>query len=444
MTELGIVSIERLDALAAEAPERESPPSRRPTGGRLDMETYLKARDVEHESALPWKDGATRWRLKRCPFCKHGPPDSLVVQFADGATTFKCSHNSCAGRKWAAFTEQVGAPDPGHYDRPPAAPGGTAPPQPRRVREIPAYRPFPADALPAFLPRFVGEAATAVGCDPAFTALPLLAVLGGAIGNTRRVRLKGGATGRGRKRRGWTEPAVVWAVGVGMSGDSKSPGADPVVDPLLDRHAANMSAFKAEMDRYRIDSARARRAKVEPPDEPTATRVLCADITIERLAGVLQDNPRGTVVYRDELSGWVGSFTRYRASADSSDVPHWLEIHRAGPIDRSRQTGDRRDVYVRNAAVSVGGTIQPDVLRRALTPELFRCGLPARLLLAMPPRRKKVWTEAVLSDALADKYDALLGTLLKLEGTEKDGQVVPVVLGLDREAKRLWVAFYRE
>ena len=38
------------------------------------------------------------------------------------------------------------------------------------------------DALPEPLASFVAETADAIGCDPAYVALPLLAVAGSAIG----------------------------------------------------------------------------------------------------------------------------------------------------------------------------------------------------------------------------------------------------------------------
>ncbi|MCK4601367.1 MAG: hypothetical protein KAU28_02805, partial [Phycisphaerae bacterium] len=67
------------------------------------------------------------------------------------------------------------------------------------------YQSFPVDVLPEPLRLFVTQATEAVGCDSAFVALPLLAAL--AVGNTRRIQLK----------RGWSEPAILWAAIVGDS-----------------------------------------------------------------------------------------------------------------------------------------------------------------------------------------------------------------------------------
>ena len=56
----------------------------------------------------------------------------------------------------------------------------------RKSAEHRMYQPFPVDALPEAIRGYVMAAARAIGCDPAFVALPLLAALAAAIGNTRR------------------------------------------------------------------------------------------------------------------------------------------------------------------------------------------------------------------------------------------------------------------
>ena len=78
---------------------------------------------------------------------------------------------------------------------------------------VPAFAPFPEDALPEPIRGFVTEAAKAIGCDPSYVALPLLSGLASAIGNTHRIALK----------RRWTEPAIVWTAIVGESGTQKTP-----------------------------------------------------------------------------------------------------------------------------------------------------------------------------------------------------------------------------
>jgi hypothetical protein len=63
-------------------------------------------------------------------------------------------------------------------------------PSAKQVWRLEPYRPFPVDALPALIQQYVCQGATALGCDPAYLALPALAVAAGVIGYTRVLRLK--------------------------------------------------------------------------------------------------------------------------------------------------------------------------------------------------------------------------------------------------------------
>src|SRR5262249_2811543 len=92
---------------------------------------------------------------------------------------------------------------------------------PRRHVPLPPWRPFPTAALPEPWRALVRQGAAALGCDESYLALPALAVIAGAIGNTRRIGL----------RRDWSEPAVVWSGIIGESGTLKSPALSLVTEP---------------------------------------------------------------------------------------------------------------------------------------------------------------------------------------------------------------------
>jgi hypothetical protein len=172
-------------------------------------------------------------------------------------------------------------------------------------------------------------------------------------------------------------------------------------------------------------------------------RVIVGDTTIEKLGEILEDNPRGTLVARDELAGWIGSFTRYKGKAGGSDVQNWLEVHRAGTVLIDRKTGERRTLFIKRAAASVTGGIQPGVLAKALTADLLDSGLAARLLPCWPPRKPKRWSEAEIDPDTERAYHDLLDRLLALEfDRDRDGKPMPRVLRLSEEAKPVWVEWY--
>ncbi|HEY8506073.1 MAG TPA: DUF3987 domain-containing protein, partial [Gemmataceae bacterium] len=336
-------------------------------------------------------------------------------------------------RQWLSLA----APDP------PGSAGGGAVPA-ARPRVLEPYEPFPVGALPAPIDAFARQGALALGCDPAYLALPALAAAAAAVGNSRALRLK----------RGWEEPCVLWSVIVGDSGTLKSPAYLKAVAHLfrlqhllLREHREALARYQRDKEEYELARREARKEgghSGPPPEKPVLPRVVCSDTTIEKLAEILEDTPRGTLVARDELAAWLGSFTRYKGKQGGSDLPNWLEMFRAGTVVVDRKTGPRPTLFVPRAAASVTGGIQPGVLARALTEEFLEAGLAARLLMAMPPKRPKKWTEAEVEPDVERAYREALDRLLALESDECDGEPAPYVLGLSADAKACWVRFYDE
>ncbi len=316
----------------------------------------------------------------------------------------------------------------------------------RPAAPVERHEPFPVDALPEPLRGFVAAGAKAIGCDPSYLALPLLTVLAAAIGTSRRVQLK----------RGWAAPAILWVAIVGESGTAKTPAFKLAMRPIrerqrqaLERHAESMRDYEAELARHDKALAEWKRDKQtssDPPakpEEPQAERCIISDTTVEALAPLLLANPRGLLLARDELAGWMGSFDRYAGGKGSADAAHWLSMHNGESIIVDRKSGNPRTIYVPQAAVCVCGGIQPAILHRALGSEHRESGLAARLLLTCPPRIAKRWTEADIDPSAEAEIAWLVNRLYELRPTESaEGELRPVVVGLATDAKAAWKAYY--
>ncbi|NLS96594.1 MAG: DUF3987 domain-containing protein [Planctomycetaceae bacterium] len=309
------------------------------------------------------------------------------------------------------------------------------------------YQPFPVDVLPKPLRGFVEAGKNAIGCDPSYIALPLLTALGAAVGNTRRLRVKAG----------WLVPPILWTAIVGESGTSKTPAFRLALRAIRDRqtrvmadHSAAMAAHVEDMAHWEKAMAAWRRDKrttappPEKPVEPCPERYVVSDTTVEALAPILQGNPRGVLLARDELAGWIGSFDRYVANGRGGDSPHWLSMHGGEAIVVDRKTGPVRTIYVPRAAVCVTGGIQPAILARALSAEHRESGLAARMLLAYPPRRAKHWTEASVDSRLEDDVAAVFGRLFEmlLFDVDAEGNPAPAVINMAPAAKVVWIGHY--
>jgi hypothetical protein len=307
-----------------------------------------------------------------------------------------------------------------------------------------AWRPFPVDALHDPLRSFVAEAAKAIGCDESFIALPALAVAASCIGSNYRVILK----------RGWIEPAILWCCAIGESGTLKSPGFKAVLrrvrevqQKLIDEHRKAMEEHAGDVARHEAAEKKWKGAGCVgdapvAPQAPPLKRLIVSDCTVESLAPILLVNPRGVLLARDELAGWIGAFDRY-AGGKGSDAPNWLSMYDGETVIVDRKSGNPPTIYVPSASVSVAGTIQPGTLAKVFTAEHRESGMLARLLLAMPPGKPAQWSDAEVSESVERRFAAMIDNLLALApGVDEEGRPRPRLIGLDAKAKAAFIAWH--
>ena len=298
-----------------------------------------------------------------------------------------------------------------------------------------AWEPFPVSLLPEPVGAFVREAAEALSTDPVLVAFPLLASVAATIGNRRRIELWPG----------WREPPILWLAAVADSGSMKSPAADKGLAFIRQRQDAAFKAFRvavADYEREKREHDRASRRRdaeqTEPPERPVAERMLVDDVTIEGLGPILEQNPGGVLVARDELAGWF-DFDRYSGGRGGGDAARWLSCSGAAPLTVDRKLSGT--LYIPAAAVSIVGTIQPRVLARAVGSRHVDNGLLQRFILASPPRRMKEIPSGDVGFATVDAMRSMFETLAAIRSAD-DGS--PRVIDLEPEAADVWRAFYRE
>jgi hypothetical protein len=309
--------------------------------------------------------------------------------------------------------------------------------QPGDVDDL-AYQPFPVDALPEPIRGFVDAGARAIGCDPSYLALPLLTEIAAAIGNARWLELK----------RGWSAPPILWGAIVGESGTAKTPAFRLVMRPARERQSRAFKDYDAEQKDHEAAQEAWQEAKKdergEKPQPPICKRFIVSDTTVEALAPILLDNPRGLLLGRDELAGWIGSFDRYTGKGKVSvDLANWLSMFNAESIIVDRRAGIPRTIHVPQAAVCVSGGIQPAILQRALCQEHRESGLAARLLLTCPPRKVKRWTEDDIDPDAEAELVRLFDRLYELQPAAGDnGEPRPTLVRLSADAKSAWTTYY--
>jgi hypothetical protein len=311
--------------------------------------------------------------------------------------------------------------------------GTTPAPAKPKLAPAPPYRPFPTEFFPQPARDYIEQSAVSLNVDPSFLALPALAVLAGAIGNSRAIRLWDT----------WTEPPIIWTAVVADSGTLKSPALEQVIKVLFRCQNDMKTEYTTALAKWETEKETARTGKTATPPKPTLRRILVSDITIEKLSDVLRENPRWVVIARDELSGWFKSFTRYKDSG-GSDLPNWLSLHRAGGLIVDRKSGDVKTTIIPRAGVSICGTIQPAILERELNQEAHDAGLASRILMVRPPKHAKKRPTLHMHKATVDAWTLHVSNLLKLAFDPYSHENAPLEVELSDAADTLWWDFYEK
>ena len=306
-----------------------------------------------------------------------------------------------------------------------------------KVQNTVTVPPFPIDVLPKSMAEFAKELHRSNSFPLDFTGAGFLFAASVAIGNTYHVKVK----------EGYTMPAVLWLAIVGNPGTCKSHPLKLALKPLADRDADAYDRHKidlmvweneqAERKKQKPSKAQAAEAEATPPTpRPNWCMHVMTDATMEGLLSKLENLPRGVGMYRDELSGWWGSFDQYRAGADKEK---WLTMYNGGQLDWVRKTAG--DGLVRNPFVGVIGTTQPDVLG---TLGKVQDGFLPRIGFVYPDAQAKPYhTQGQVDCAYFETYKAQVEKLLEIPMPTVNGVFVPNMLPLSERASELFMEWDR-
>jgi hypothetical protein len=311
-----------------------------------------------------------------------------------------------------------------------------------RVRNTPPA--FPAEVFGP-LKTMLEELAASTSTPIDYTAMATLVVGAAVIGNARAVS----------PWDSWQEPSCLWGAIVGNPSSGKSPALSPLIGAVHALETDDAADFSENQRAWETSAEAARQTrelwekqvkdalkkgaevpKLPPeavePAAPSRPRIIVSDTTPEALANILVGQPRGLLSFRDELSGWLGSFDRYTGA--QAERAFWLEAFggRRHVVDRVKHGAP---VIIPRLLVSVLGGIQPDKLTTSLLSG-DDDGLSARMLMTWP-------TEALPHrPTVSVNPELILECMRRLRSLEmtsdSDGGGHPVVLKLSNEAADLF------
>ena len=276
--------------------------------------------------------------------------------------------------------------------------------------DLPAVQPFNFDCLPDTLRPWLEDISERMQCPPDFAAVSATIALGSLIGRKVGIRPK--------RQDDWLVVPNLWGMTVGRPGLMKTPATENALAPLKRLVADAQAKYDAETATHEVcsllDKQRAKLAEsaisglLKKGEEqaafdlaasnlknadtaPVLRRYVVNDSTVEKLGELLNQNPNGVLLYRDELVGFLRSLDK-EGREDSRAF--YLEAWNGTGAFTCDRIG-RGTVRIEAVTVSIIGAIQPgplaDYLRQAVRSGLGDDGLLQRFQLTVWPDVAKDW-----------------------------------------------------
>jgi len=275
---------------------------------------------------------------------------------------------------------------------------------------LPPVEPFPFEILPEPLEAWVKDISHRMQCPPDFVATAALVLISSIIGTRCGIRPK--------QNDDWLVIPNLWGAVVGRPSMLKTPALYEALKPLarleveakesLDKsiksyeinlleYQARKEGLKSEMKKAvsskperTMESIKEELSQLEEPERPTMHRYKTNDATIEKLSELLNENPAGLLLFRDEMVGLLASWDKPGRESDRAFFLEAWDGHGSHTSDRI----GRGTIFTKNLCVSVLGGIQPAKATKYLYQSmngLENDGLIQRFQMLVFPDEPKDW-----------------------------------------------------
>jgi putative DNA primase/helicase len=277
-------------------------------------------------------------------------------------------------------------------------------PDPEPLDALPGVEPLDEDLLPAAFRPSILDNAERMQLPPDFPAVVEVTAGAGTVGRRAAMQPKDRDTS-------WRVIANLWTTLIAMSGIGKSPllslclwALTNIEQTWRSEHEAEIELYASALEVYKLEKRAWEREYLtakkkglslpscpKKPAEPLCKRLITNDALYEKLHVVMNQNPAGVMLVRDELTGLLSHWDReeyateraFALSAWNGDTPH--------TVDRM----ERGTVHVPHCCLSVLGGITPDRLRNYLAQAPHNSptadGLMQRFQLAIWPDISTEW-----------------------------------------------------
>lgn len=298
---------------------------------------------------------------------------------------------------------------------------------------LPEVLVFP-DVLPHTIHDHCLAGARSIGVPLEMLAVPALVFAGSVIGNAVELQLKAG----------WTVNSTLWAGVIGAPGEKKTPSLKLAQEPVSCLQKVAYDVYRELLNAYgddlRVWNAKPKAERGDMPRPPTLDSLFTTDPTLEALIGIV-NTCAGTAIIRDELSGFIASFDKYRGSG-GDDRQQYLSLWACAAIKQDRKGGGT--IYAHNPVAGIYGGIQPDLARNLHPKNGQRDGLVERFLLFRPTVTRRGWTEDEVDISLRDPVVNIYRQLRELRATFGKHSNECITVHLSPPARKQFIAWFND
>jgi Protein of unknown function (DUF3987) len=324
----------------------------------------------------------------------------------------------------------------------------------------------PENLPPESLRPWLADIANRLQVPLEFPAIPSIVIVSSVIGNQVRIRPK--------RKDDWTITPNLWGAIVGRPGVLKSPTIGEALKPLHRLVAEAQAAHKESLKSFGFEKEKTEALKAaakkrlksaaekgrdldqfrdqfdaEDISEPVERRYLTNDTTVEKYGELLNQNPNGLLIFRDELTGWLRSLDEDERARDRAFYLEAWDGDKPFTYDRI----GRGTLHIANTTTSILGGIQPGplegYLRGALNQSKGDDGLFQRLqMLVYPeivgdPEYIDEWPNKEAKNKAYEIFERLRAIDAAKLGVELDDRGKPF-LRFDADAQEFFAEWYLE
>lgn len=317
--------------------------------------------------------------------------------------------------------------------------------------------PWPKDVFPEPIEEFVKELSRSTETPIELSAMIMLAIVAAAAQKKYLIQIKPD----------YCEPVNIWSVVVLPPASRKSRiyaeitqplrkwelEQKQIFEPLIQSAISQNKTIEARLKELRIKASKAKHdvefqacqndiegLERKIPQIPTIPQIWTSDITPEHLGTIMAMNDEAMAVISDE--GGIFDILGGLYSDGRANIDLFLQSHSGGPTKIER--GSRPTVFMQNALLTMGLTVQPEVIHSICKNKKFRGkGLLARFLYVIPNSNigTRTFEEHPMNKQLSQHFQSMLWSILNHKKAQEEGSNGKHVLYLEPNAYQKWLDY---